>query len=246
MSPTSVLIKISKWLYNYLPDRHSHIFDYVYRGVTDGNRNRIRLMVFGDSNAYRPGNNRYCWPAILQRLGGVQIKVDNESYTGRTTQFDLGSLNGLQSIQEKIHRCDRLDYILIALGTNDLKNRYGPPDAIDIVAGIDKIITTINCYNNVTKPVVLTPPPIGCVTSGELAGAQKRVSLLVDEYHRYARSHHVPIIDLFTKIDHNIDLELDRIHLNQVGRKKTAKIVWKHLSSILTKQGHPQPIQFTP
>ncbi len=202
-------------------------------GIIFGKKDSLtRLMVFGDSNAYRPENGRDCWPAMLQRLSGKTLRVINESYDGRTTRYDTGPCNGLNVLEKKIRRAGPLDWVIIALGTNDVKSKYGPPDAVEVVEGIEKIIATVKTVDAHVIPILLSPPPLGHVTTGDLAGAQDRIPPLAVEYFRCAVTQNIPIIDLSLTVDTDVDLESDCVHLNAQGRKKVAEIVWKNLQEI--------------
>ena len=197
------------------------------------NIDRMRLMIFGDSNAYRPENSKNSWPAMLQRKSGNTLRVINESCDGRTTQFDSGECNGLGVIENKLRNAKPLQYLLIALGTNDVKDQYGPPDAASVVEGLENIINTVHKVDASIIPILLTPPPLGHVTTGDLIGAGKRLPLLAAEYRRYAARHNIRLIDLCAAIDAKGDLEPDCVHLNPVGRKKVANIVWANLKGLL-------------
>ncbi len=206
----------------------------VISGEKDG---RLRIMVFGDSNAYRPGNGSGSWPAILQRISGKTLWVINESCDGRTTRYDEGPCNGLKVIEKKIRRAAPLDYVIIALGTNDIKSKYGPPDAAEVVMGIDGLVKIIKKVHIGIQPLLLTPPPLGHVTTGDLAGAQDRIPPLVAEYHRYTSTNNIPVIDLYLAVDKDFDLEPDRIHLNVQGRRKVAATLWMNLNRVCRHVG---------
>ena len=77
---------------------------------------------------------------MLQRNSGNRLQVINESVDGRTTQYDTGECKGLAVIEKKISNANPIEFVLIALGTNDIKTKYGPPDAAEVVEGIDKIL----------------------------------------------------------------------------------------------------------
>jgi lysophospholipase L1-like esterase len=189
-------------------------------------------MVFGDSNAYRPGNGRNCWPVMLQRISGNRLQVINESVDGRTTQYDTGECNGLGIIENKLSNARPLNYLLVALGTNDVKVQYGPPDAPAVVEGLDKIIRTVYKVDASIIPILVTPPPLGHVTTGDLAGAMNRIPSLVAAYRCYATTKNISLIDLYANVDAEGDLESDCVHLNPIGRKKIADIVWNHLQGV--------------
>lgn len=223
-------------IYNLLkcnfPGGHAirSILSSIRQSIRD--HNHMRVMVFGDSNAYRPGNGNNCWPALLQRESGNRLKVINESYDGRTTRYDTGECNGLAVIDAKLKNAQPLEIVLIALGTNDLKATYGPPDVAEVAEGIARIVTVIKALDIDTKPILITPPPLGPAATGDLAGAWNRIPPLVAQYRRYANMKNIPIIDLCSIIDADGDLEPDSVHLNLIGRKKVADIVWNNLQGV--------------
>ena len=186
-------------------------------------------MVFGDSNAYRPGNGRNCWPAMLQRKSGYRLQVINESCDGRTTQYDTGECNGLGVIENKLSNARPLAYLLVALGTNDLKDQYSLPDEISVVEGVDKILNIVTSVDDSIRPVLMTPPPLGTVTNGDLAGAKDRLETVIPGYRRLAASRKIALLDLFSILDTAKDLENDGVHLNARGRKTVANTVWDYL-----------------
>ena len=183
-------------------------------------------MVFGDSNAYRPGNGPNCWPAMLQRISGGTLRVANESCDGRTTRYDTGEYNGLGIIEEKIGKVQPIDIFLTALGINDLKRIYGPPNAEEIVAGIEQIRQAVYRLKPNVHFALATPAPMGNVIHGDLADAQHRLASVAEKYRRYASERKIPMIDLYLNLDPTTDLDLDGVHLNQRGRIKVANFVW--------------------
>ena len=136
------------------------------------------------------------------------------------------------SHRKKIKNAWPLEYVLVALGTNDVKDKYGPPGTTEVVAGIDKIIKNIETTNGGAKPILLTPPPLGNVICGDLAGAQGRIPSVAAEYRRLAVTQHIPIIDLHSTLDADVDLEPDCVHLNALGRRKVATIVCRNLQGV--------------
>jgi len=189
-------------------------------------------MVFGDSNAYRPGSSKKSWPKLLEAKDPLHLIVLNESCDGRTTRYDIGECNGLSVIAEKLIAHEPLDYVVVVLGTNDVKNKYGPPSPAEIAEGMSRILEIIENHAGGAKPILLTPPPLGNVNSGELAGAQPRIPSVAVEYRRLSRNLNVQMIDIYSILEINTDFESDMIHLNAVGRKKIAKAVWADLQEI--------------
>jgi lysophospholipase L1-like esterase len=205
---------------------------FTWRITKTGRTNIKRIMVFGDSNAYRPGNSKKSWPKLLEAKDPLHFIVFNESCDGRTTRYDIGECNGLSVIAEKLAVYKPLDYVVVLLGTNDVKNKYGPPNSAEIAEGMSRIFEIIKNQTDGTKPILLTPPPLGNVNSGELAGAQPRIPSVAVEYRQLSKNRNVPLIDIYSILEVNTDLEADMIHLNAVGRKKIAKTMWAYLQEV--------------
>ncbi len=200
-----------------------------------------RIMVFGDSNAFRPDNNNTCWPSLLENKDPLHLKVFNESCDGRTTRYDIGEFNGLRVIASTLAAHAPLDYVVVMLGTNDVKSKYGPPSVADIVSGMGQILHVIDLHGGCAKPILLTPPPLGNVTSGELASAQSRIPPVAAEYRSLAINRDIRIVDIHTILDVVTDLESDKIHLNASGRQNVADAVWTNLQEMTPPPEHIAP-----
>ena len=213
--------------------RSNHGYDEFTWKKTKTDRIDVkRILVFGDSNAYRPGRSKKCWPKLLEAKDPLHLDVLNESCDGRTTRYDTGEYNGLSVIGEKLIAHKPLDYVFVALGTNDVKNKYGPPTPTEIAEGMSRIFEIIENHGGGAKPILLTPPPLGNVNSGELAGAQPRIPFVAVEYRRLSRNLNFQMIDIHSILDINTDFEPDFIHLNAMGRKKMAKTLWAYLQGV--------------
>lgn len=204
-----------------------------------------RIMVFGDSNAFCPDGGDTCWPALLESKAPVHLDIFNESYNGRTAQYDTDERNGLGVIRDRLASHAPLDYVIVMLGTNDVKRQYGPPSAADIAAGIDQILDFIEALGNGVKPILMTPPPLGHVASGDLAGAQSRISSVAAEYRLLALERGIRLVDLYEILDSRTDLETDRVHLNAVGRRKVADTVWASLAADFLPNTGPASVTTT-
>lgn len=94
-----------------------------------------RIMCFGDSNTWgaNPSDGtRYPddvrWTGVLQRELGEGYTVIEEGYNGRVSVFDdvlEGRLGGIKYFAPCCDSQSPLDLIIIMLGTNDLKARFG-------------------------------------------------------------------------------------------------------------------------
>jgi len=190
-------------------------------------------MVYGDSNSFRPGGGKKSWPGILQKINRSHFRVFNESCDGRTIGHDSGQYNALADIQYRLDAYSSLDYIIIMLGTNDLKVEYGPPSPLEIIKDMENLIDVVKSHGGNAKPILLTPPPMGMITTGQLAGAHSKVEHLVAEYRKLAYKRSIPLVDVYSILSLSADFENDMIHINGTGRQKIANTVW---SEILIQQ----------
>ncbi len=132
-----------------------------------------RILCFGDSNTwgFNPiDGSRYQadtrWTGVLDTLLGEEYIVIEEGLNGRTTVFDDpidGYIkNGLTYFRPCIASQKPVDLVIIMLGTNDLKTRFGM-GAYDIAAGAAKLseyaLASDSGPDN-TSPEVLVISPI--------------------------------------------------------------------------------------
>lgn len=93
------------------------------------------ILCYGDSNTFgtdpvhggrHPDDVR--WTGVLQQLLGNDYRVIEEGCGGRTTVFEdeiSYGRNGLKTLVPCIASHNPLDLIIVMLGTNDLKKRFG-------------------------------------------------------------------------------------------------------------------------
>jgi len=192
-------------------------------------RSYVRVMVYGDSNSFRPDGAEKPWPGILQNKNRSHLRVFNESCDGRTISHDTGQYNGLVYIKHCLNAYKSLDYIIFMLGTNDLKIKYGPATPQKIIRDMRNLIAVVESHGGDIKPILLTPPPMGVVTYGQLANAHFRVKQLAAEYRKLAFELGIPLVDIYSTLGITTDMEDDMIHINFIGRQKVADAVWSEI-----------------
>ena len=94
-----------------------------------------RILCYGDSNTYGyiPTGGRYDeytrWPMRMQALLGNGYAVIEEGFNGRTCVFDDpvegGFKSGIQYLPPCLMSHNPLDAVIIMLGSNDTKARFG-------------------------------------------------------------------------------------------------------------------------
>jgi lysophospholipase L1-like esterase len=189
-------------------------------------------MAFGNSNTFLPDGSNTRWTVLLEDKAPDHFDVFNEGCDGRTTQYDTGERNALSVIGNKMTGYAPLDYVILMLGTNDVKSQYGPPSADDIADGMRRILNSVEARNGGAEPILTTPPPLGDLASGDLAGAQSRIPPVAAKYRFLAMNRDIRLVDLNTIVDSSTDLEPDRVHLNAAGRRKVADAVWANLRDL--------------
>lgn len=137
------------------------------------------IVCFGDSNTHgycadptdcADGGDRFNeeerWTCRLQSLLGSDYLVLEEGLSGRTTCFDdplTEGLSGLQFITPCLMTHEKVDLLIIMLGTNDVKDRFGCTPGC-IAQGLERLIRkaqATECWESKPNILVIAPPPIG-------------------------------------------------------------------------------------
>ena len=134
----------------------------------------MNIVCFGDSNThgYNPANGgRFDkdtrWTGRLQKLLGEEYYVIEEGLSGRTTVFNDPIHEGLSGI-DYIYPClmthEPIDLLIIMLGTNDTKERFGASAQV-ISIGLSRLIkkaqdTKEAFRNNNPNILMVAPLPI--------------------------------------------------------------------------------------
>lgn len=155
------------------------------------------ILCFGDSNTwgYIPAtnlryNHRERWPALLRSLLPDDWQLIEEGQPGRTTVFDdpfEGGKNGLKYLRPCLES-HHPDLVVIMLGTNDLKHRFGL-SAADISRGAARLVEDVRGFNRLPEnkpPMVLlvAPPPVKEVgpAADMFIGAEEKSGALATHY----------------------------------------------------------------
>lgn len=138
------------------------------------------ILCFGDSNTHgycadpadcADGGIRFTeeqrWTRLLQKALGEDYLVTEEGLSGRTTCFDdpiHEGLNALDYIYPCLKSHEKIDLLIIMLGTNDTKDRfYASADCIALgMARLVKKAKDTDCWGGADPNIlVIAPPPIG-------------------------------------------------------------------------------------
>ena len=131
---------------------------------------KIRILCYGDSNTWgqEPGLSgaRYStdirYTALLQQKLGDDYKVIDEGLCSRTllapnTKYPKGDRCGLNLFAPIVYSHNPLDYVVIYLGSNDMKTEYNLK-VKDIAQLLEE--KYINFLKNDLGPVLLKQPKI--------------------------------------------------------------------------------------
>lgn len=141
-----------------------------------------RILAFGDSNTYGfdpETQERYAdgerWPQILGQLLGTGCTVIEEGLSGRTAVFDdpiREGLCGLQYITPCMLSHAPLDTVILMLGTNDVKERFGCGAAL-VARGIARLARKAmetDAWRGAPDVLVVCPAPIDPLYSERMFG----------------------------------------------------------------------------
>jgi len=142
-----------------------------------------RILCFGDSNTWGakplseeryPSNVR--WTGVLQGLLGGGWTVIEEGYNGRTSVWDdpiEGKMSGLAYLAPCLDSQAPLDLVVLMLGTNDTKERFGCC-AETIATGMNRLIAAVGAMSNASMPA----PPVLLISPIRMIEAYRQTPLL--------------------------------------------------------------------
>ena len=173
-----------------------------------------RILCFGDSNTWgavpaegtrHPDDVR--WTGILAAELGNEYQVIEEGYNGRTTVHDdpvENRLSGIAYFEACLDSQSPLDLIILMLGTNDLKARFGV-DPYTIAFGFGRYLNAVKTVPMAGKrpevllaaPLLIDPSykdvPLFLDMFGE--GAVERSERFAEAYEAFAKENGVHFID---------------------------------------------------
>lgn len=209
-----------------------------------------RILCFGDSNTwgYIPTGGRYDehtrWPMRLGELLGEDYAVVEEGFNGRTCVYDDPVEGGYKSGVEYLPPClmthNPLDAVIIMLGTNDTKRRFGLTP-MTIGQSMMQLVRTCKLYGadaqgNAPHIIITAPPPIldnlmetrHAECFGEQAIAVSKG--LGPELHRVSKLLRVDFFDAAPYAEVSV---LDAVHMTANGHLRLAEVMADKIRTLL-------------
>jgi lysophospholipase L1-like esterase len=194
------------------------------------------ILCYGDSNTwgYSPSTqDRYGrderWGGVLRNALGEGYLVIEEGLGGRTTVWDDPvegiHKNGRTYLLPCLESHQPIDLVVILLGTNDLKRRFGV-GAFDIAQGAGVLVQIVQKSETgpngeAPKVLLLAPPPtekLGGTDFVEMfKGAEEKSKNFSREFRRVAGELGCEFLDAAEAI---VSSKLDAIHLDAEEHRK--------------------------
>lgn len=217
------------------------MMEALHEGVT-----MKRILCYGDSNTwgYSPATGERLpetvrWPGVLQEKVGEGCKVIEEALNGRTTVHDdpiQEHRNGRVYLRPCLESHAPLDLVVIALGVNDLKARFGLSasdiaDGIGVLAFITKTSGAGPC-GGAPEVLVVVPPPVGELTDAVemFRGAEEKSHKLSNQYRRVAEQRGCELLDAGELV---VSSDQDGIHLEPEEHRKLGEAICARAKQIL-------------
>ena len=198
----------------------------------------IRILCYGDSNTwgYISGTNynrllkSKRWTGMLQEALGNQYLIIEEGLNGRTISSndprpEKAGKNGYDYLIPCLDSQDPLDIVILMLGTNDLKKRYGKTTkqiGEDIESTMVKtILNRKSQFMSTTPELILICPPLinenaeYCKDIYE--GASEKSKKLNKIYKKISEKYNCKFIS-----NDNLTTGIDGVHLDEDSHKKLA------------------------
>lgn len=210
------------------------------------------IVCFGDSNTHgycaKTGgrfdeSQRWCY--LLQKNLGEDYLILEEGLSGRTTCFQdpiHEALSGLDYIYPCLMSHEPVDLLVIMLGTNDTKERFGSSAAC-IALGLKRLIAkamaaTDAWHNGKANILVITPQNIDKRYIGTEVGATmgrgcaEKSEQLAEEFEKISElmgCHYLDANQMITAPANDVDF----MHLTEEGHLQLARALTDKIKEIL-------------
>ena len=196
----------------------------------------VPLVAFGQTKRF-PADVR--WPRVLRRELGDGYVVIEEGLNGRTTVFDdplEPHRNGREYLAPCLLTHQPIDLVVLMLGTNDLKHRFGL-SAADIAEGAGTLVGLIRKseagpHDRAPGVLLVCPPPLARLTllADEFEGSTPKSQRLAPQYERVAVANHSAFLDAGSVI---VSSDVDGVHLDASEHEKLGLAIASRVRDLL-------------
>lgn len=215
-----------------------------------------RVLCYGDSNTwgYDPANNdpvtgksaRYDehtrWAGVMRDLLGQDYFVWEAGLSGRTTVFDdpvMPTRNGVRDFEMVLQMCDPVDCVIIALGSNDMKDQFQVSSLIAAKA-MDRFLNVCKAALQQSRfqqaEIILVCPLIPYADGNGVYGhgfsdrSTQEATQLRKRYQALAQAHHCAFVDWN---DYVSPSPADGIHMTPEGHKCIGEMMTQLVRTVL-------------
>lgn len=200
----------------------------------------LRILCYGDSNTwgYIPGTNhkRYNenekYTKLLQKKLGENYEVIEEGLNSRTLISNddrpgKEGRNGLTYLKPCLDSHDKIDFLIIMLGTNELKSCYNnsPEDIMKMIKQYLDLITNYKSQIDKSHPnliicgiPIVNENTIYCSNNSKYQGANKKqlsLSMLLEDF---CNKNNINYIN-----NNELEVGIDGVHLTKESHLKLAE-----------------------
>lgn len=203
-----------------------------------------QILCYGDSNTWGYWGNDWTrfpfedrWPGRLEMLMGKGYRVIEEGLCSRTIAMEDSvqpHRKGISYLQPCLMSQFPLDYLIVMLGTNDTKRRYGI-SAQEIGLAMEELLKTVLGFFHwtgaETKFLLIAPAPLQSYEGNfEMdEDSLKKSRMLAGIYQELARAYGVLFLDAGAFVRH---FQADGCHLDRRGHGELAQAVYDKLKAV--------------
>ncbi|MEI7578805.1 MAG: GDSL-type esterase/lipase family protein [bacterium] len=210
-----------------------------------------KILCFGDSNTwgYIPNTDtksiyqRYSaeirYPGVLQKLLGEKYEVIEDGVNSRTISVEdrrpgKSSRTAISYLPQLFYANDPLDYLIIMIGSNDLKTQFAlsPAEVAEQIITLLQTAKSLASQIDQAKPKLLyiVPPPINDAipyAKNRFENGLQRYQEMIKILKALLIINEIDFIDCFSLVD----LGSDGLHLTEAGHKKLGEAIFRKLFS---------------
>ena len=203
-----------------------------------------QILCYGDSNTWGYWGNDWTrfpfeerWPGRLELLMGKEYRVIEEGLCSRTIAMEDSvqpHRNGLRYLKPCLMSQFPLEYLIVMLGTNDTKRRYGL-SAQEIGLAMEELLKTVLGFFHwtgaKTKFLLVAPAPLQSYEGDfEMDGGSLRKSrMLAGIYQELADAYGTAFLDAGACVRH---FQTNGCHLHREGHKELAGAIYHKLKQM--------------